>query len=108
MGVWLALGLAYDRAMVGAWDRTVVVWWSSAPAFPPYPGPLCHGIKQRVMGCFVGRKKVMVGRLAAGSCRSGRLGVKRRPIGWHGATRGLHAETATVGDSYPQGEEEKQ
>ena len=49
-----------------------------------------------------------VGRLAAGSYRSGRLGAKRRPIGQRGATRGLHAETATAGDSYPQGEEEKQ
>ena len=100
VGVWLALGLAYDRAMVGVWDRTVVVWWSSAPAFPPYPGSLCLGIKQRVVGSFMGRKKVKVGRLAAGSCRSGHLGAKRRPIGWHGAMRGLHAETATADDLY--------
>ena len=49
-----------------------------------------------------------VGRLAAGSCRSGRLGAKRRPIGRRGATRDLHAEMVTAGDSYPQGKEEKQ
>ena len=108
VGVRLASGLAYDRAMVGARDRMGVVWWSSAPAFPPYPGPLCHGIKQRVMGCFMWRKKVKVGRLVAGFCRSGRLGAKRRPIGRRGATCGLHKETAMAGDSYPQGEEEKQ
>ena len=68
VGVQLASGLVYDRAMVSARDWTAMVWWSSAPAFPPYPGLLRHGIKQRVVGCFVGRKKVEVGWLAAGSC----------------------------------------